>query len=288
MQQLLMILMRYRAFGVWLLLEIIAVWLTIRHNNFQRLSFFSTANAFVASVLEVRDNVQNYFNLSEVNQKLLEENALLYEQIKALKGRTPTIERSPELDSVMALKKNYKFIPVRIIKNSVAQSNNYILLNKGSKDGVKPNMGVITSNGIIGKVKDCSENFSTVYSLLHTNVKVSAQIKRNRELCTVQWDGKDYREAEVLFVSRHVDVRQGDTVTSSVYNPVFPGGFPIGVINFVEKNPAMTYINIRIRLFLNFNEVEYAYVVNNLMQNEAEKLEEGNEPKKNKPNTKLK
>ena len=192
MQQILMILMRYRNFGVWLILEVIAVWLTVRHNNFQRVSFFSTANYFVANVLETRDEIQNYFNLNEVNEALLKENALLRETVKSLRERTPVMPSSKETDSLLEMKKNYLFIPVRVVKNSVLSSNNYILLNKGSKDGIKPDMGVITAQGVVGKVKDCSENFSTVYSLLHTNVKVSAQIKRNRELCTVQWDGKNY------------------------------------------------------------------------------------------------
>jgi rod shape-determining protein MreC len=274
MQQILVILMRYRSFGVFLLLELMAIWLIIRHNNFQRMSFFSTANAFTANVLATREEVISYFNLKEVNEKLLAENADLQETIKTLRARTPKLESSAAFDSLAELKKTYQFIPARIVKNSVSLANNYLLINRGTAHGIEPNMGVITSKGIVGKVKDCSENFSVVYSLLHTNVKVSAQIKRNRELCTVQWDGRNHREAEVLFVSRHVDVKIGDTLITSVYNPVYPGGFPIGIVNFVEKNPAMTYINIRIGLFLNFGEIDYAYVVNNLYQKEIAVLEQ--------------
>lgn len=272
MQRLFLFLYQYRAFLLFVALEIFSVWLIVRHNQYQGAAYFNSANRVAAHILQSKQNVNNYFNLKEVNKVLAEENAWLRE--------TLITSRKSMQDSAIAKQEGpisseqFEFQPAKVINNSTRRFSNYITIDKGREDGIMPDMAVINSQGVVGKVKATSKHFSTVVSLLHPDLYVSSLIKNAGTLCTTKWDGHDPRQAELLYVPRHLKVEIGDTVVTSGYNAIFPPNTMIGIINRVDIKEDATFYDIDIALSTDFDALSYVYVIKNNAKEEIDSLEQ--------------
>ena len=269
MLRILQFLYRIRAFILFAFLEVLAVWMIVSNNSPQGAAFFNSSNVLVGWVLKKQSDMVQFFSLAEANEALTSENAQILEQLRLLQIKPDSIYF--ELDS--ALESVYQFSGARVIGNSLRFSQNYITLNKGSKDGVKPGMGIFNPEGVVGRVKSVSENYAVAFSLLNTGLLVSSKIKSSEVFSSVQWDGKNSSEARLLFVPRHVKAQVGDTVITSGYNAVFPEGILIGVISKVapdEKN--QNYLELIVRLSTDFSKVSYVYLVENTQFKELDSL----------------
>ncbi len=272
MYQLFKLIHTYRAFLTFLFIEFICLWVLVRNNAYHSASFFHTSNIVAGRVLSVRHNIVQYFNLPDVNDKLAGENAKLRETLAS--QQVPVIvETLP--DSIMATKpvEDYKYLAARVINNSTGLVHNYITINKGRLSGVEPGMGVITAQGVVGKVKAVSANFATVSSIMHTDVFVSAAVKRNNTLCTINWDGKSVQSAKLLYLPRHIPVQVGDTILTSGYNAVFPEKLMIGVVQNFELDNNSSFYDIDVLLANDFSQLSYVYIVKNPSREEQIRLE---------------
>jgi rod shape-determining protein MreC len=268
MLRILQFLYRLRSFLLVVLLEVIAVWLMVSNNSPQGAAFFNSSNAVIGSALKTRSDILEFFSFPEANELLIQENALLLEKLQAL-----TIvpdEMESDLDS--ALQKQYRVIGGRVISNSLRFAQNHMTLNKGSKHGIKPGMGIFNKNGIVGRIKSVSENYAVAISILNTGLLVSSKIKSTENFGSINWDGKNSQQAKMLYVPRHVKAVAGDTIVTSGYNAVFPEGILVGVIS--EVNPASdpNYLNIMVDLGADFSKINYVYVVENTKIVELESL----------------
>lgn len=269
MLRILQFLYRIRAFILFVFLEVMAVWMIVSNNSPQGAAFFNSSNVLVGSVLKKQADVVQFFSLAEANEALTSENAEILQQLSFLQVRPDSM--AFELDS--AFEETYKFRGGRVIGNSLRFSQNYLTLNKGSKDGIKPGMGIFNPEGVVGRVKSVSENYSVAFSLLNTGSLISSKIKSTNDFGTVQWDGKNSSEAKLLFVPRHVKAQEGDTIITSGFNAVFPEGILIGVISKVapdEKDP--NYLNLTVKLSTDFSKVNYVYFVENILYDELDSL----------------
>jgi rod shape-determining protein MreC len=287
MQQLFLFLYNNRAFFVFILLQTLCGWLILSSNDYQRVAFLTSSNHVAAITMEVSNAVTSYFSLKSTNKALALENAQLREVINQLQVqqghiRPPAVLRvvvdsvkRVGIDSLYRIStiQEYEVNSSYVINNSVNRVNNFITLDKGANDGVLPGMGVISSLGVVGIIKASSDNYATAYSLLHSDVTVSSQLKRDKTLCTTKWDGKDYRYAYLLYLSRHVHVQVGDTVTTSGYNAVFPEGILIGTVEEVANETAEVFLTVKIKLSTDFSTLTHVYVVNNKNRNQIDSLE---------------
>lgn len=274
MLRILQFLYRIRAFILFVFLEVLAVWMIVTNNSPQGAAFFNSSNVLVGSVLKKQADLVQFFSLAEANEALTNENAQILEQLRRLEMRPDSMKI--ELDS--ALEAVYQFKGARVIGNSLRFSQNYLTLNKGSKDGIKPGMGIFNSEGVVGRVKSVSENYAVAFSLLNTGLLVSSKIKSSEDLATVQWDGINSSEARLLFVPRHVKAQEGDTVITSGFNAVFPEGIMIGVISKIgtdENNP--NYLDLTVKLSTDFNKINYVYLVENKQLPELDSLRQQSE-----------
>lgn len=269
MLRILQFLYRIRAFILFVFLEVMAVWMIVTNNSPQGAAFFNSSNALVGSLLKQQADVVQFFSLAEVNEALTDENAEILEKLLALQVKPDSV--SLPLDSAFAA--TYEFRGARVIGTSLRFSQNYLTLNKGSKDGIKPGMGIFNPHGVVGRVKSVSENYAVAFSLLNTGLMVSSKIKSTDVFGSVQWDGKNSTEARLLFVPRHVKTQEGDTVVTSGFNAVFPEGIRIGIISKVapdEKDP--NYLNLTVKLSTDFSKVSYVYLVENTQFDELDSL----------------
>ncbi len=259
MLRILQFLYSLRAFLLFVLLEVIAVWLIVANNSPQGAAFFNSSSAVIGSVLKTQSDVVDFFSLAEANEALVSENAVL---IEALSG-VQVIPDSMAIELDSAFNATYEFKGARVISNSIRFSQNHLTINKGASDGIKPGMGIFNHEGVVGRVKTVSENYSVAISLLNTGLLVSSKIKSNDVFGSVNWDGNSSSQAKMLYVPRHVNAQVGDTVITSGFNAVFPEGIKIGIIASVSPGADPNYLDILLNLSTDFSKVSYIYLVEN-------------------------
>jgi rod shape-determining protein MreC len=276
MQRLFQFFYEYRAFLFFVFLETISGWLIVQNNNYQSSAFFNSSNYYAASILEIQNNIREYFSLRDVNEQLAQENSRLNYLLTIEQQKK---SQSADTNSLYLRTHQYKFVPAKVINASMRRSQNFLTINKGLADGIKPQMGVISPLGAVGKVKACSQNFSTVVSLLTQNIYIASKIKSKEIQCSVTWDGKDPRRATVLNVPIHHKVQKGDTVVTSEENRIYPEGVLLGIVESAKINERAEY-EINIILSTDFSTLSYVYVIENKLKDEADSLEQTNTPRK--------
>lgn len=282
MQRLFILIYIYRTFLVFTGLQIICFWLITRNNAYQSASFFATSSHLAGELLKTKGNIVDYFRLKEINKQLTLENALLKEE---LLKKNPFFEQNDSLTALpnltpvnLNLIGQYNLIPAKVISNSTRMFKNHLTLNKGSLDGIGPGMGVISTNGVIGRIKSVSKHFSTVVSLLHIDMGVSSMLKNSSAFGTIKWTGRDPGTATLMYIPRHIHVKVGDTVTTSGYNTVFPPDVLIGTVSDVRLQPNSNFYDLDVALSLDFSALSHAFVVKNEFQQELDSLKASSIP----------
>ncbi|WP_425636390.1 rod shape-determining protein MreC [Algoriphagus yeomjeoni] len=273
MLRILQFLYSLRSFLLFVLLEVLAISLIVSNNSPQGAAFFNSSNAVTGSILKTRSDVVDFFSLAEDNEALLSQNALLLEQLKTINAIPDSV--TLELDS--AFEAQYTFRGARIISNSLRFSQNHITLNKGSKDGVKPGMGVFNEQGVVGRVQSVSDNFSVAFSLLNTEMRISSKLKSNGSFGSINWDGKDSKKTKLLYVPRHVKASPGDTIVTNGFSAVFPEGIMVGTIESVDQSSDPNSLDIVVNLSVDFSKVHYVYLVENSRLAEIDSLQKQSE-----------
>ncbi|MDN3668816.1 rod shape-determining protein MreC [Echinicola jeungdonensis] len=270
MQRILLFLYSIRAFLLFIILETLAIWLVTSYNSPQGAVFFNSSNFITGKFLNTKEGFTSYFELASANDALAQKNAELLKQLDQLSHPADSVHIP--LDST--LESRYNFKAAKVINNSIRLNQNHITLNKGAKDGIKAGMGVFNEQGIVGRVKGVSNNFASVISLLHTDLLISSKIKSTDVFGSTQWDGKLSNKAKLKYVPRHVKVQAGDTVITSGYNAVFPEGLLVGTIDEVKPGTETNYLDITIKLAVNFSQLTYVYLVENNREAELDSLQD--------------
>lgn len=246
----------------------------VRNQEYQRSIFLSSSNSVVAEMYEWSNAVVEFFKLRAANDNLSEENTALKNQIIKLQNELYTL-RPQTKDSVHFLippEMEYQFISAKVINNSTNKLQNYITLNKGSVDGIKPDMGVISDEGVVGIVKTVNDRFAVVIPVLNPKLPISCKFKRNNYGGTLDWSGEDYRYAKLNDIARHVQLSNGDTLITSGFI-TFPEGIPVGYIEDFNIKESDAYYNIKVKLAVNFRTLSHVKVINYLNYNKQHSLE---------------
>lgn len=221
-----------------------------------------------ASVYNSFHSITEYFSLTKVNQSLAEENA----KLKSAQPSSLNITTDSISVNFIQSTSNYRFISALVINNSVNKTLNYITLNKGRKDGVKPDMGIVSPQGIVGVVVTVSENYAMGFSVLNKRWGASAKLKKSGYFGPVEWSGGDYRTANLMEIPFHVELAVGDTIVTSSYSAVFPEGIMIGTVHSFEQPEGESFYQIRIKLGTDFKSIHYVEVVDNLQKAQLNEL----------------
>lgn len=273
MRNLIFFLYKYHTFILFFILQLIAFTIIYRFNNYQRASFLNITGGVSNNFYQTTNNIKNYFYLKQINDSLLVENARLRNQniISFYQSGFTTTSISDT-----TYKQQYTYVAAGVVNNSIIYRNNYLTIDKGSAHGIKQGMGVISSNGVVGIVMSVSKNFATVLSVLNSNAKISAMLKKNDAFGSLIWDGDDPKMCRLLDVNKHVDVRSEDEVVTSKYSSIFPQGLPIGKVYSHMLQPGDNFYTIKVQLNTDFATIKTVYVVNNLFKQEQEELEKPN------------
>lgn len=315
MRSLLRFLVRNYFFLLFLILEMISLTLIIRYNNYQNVKFFNSSTKIVARIYETVNSASSYFRLHQINSELAAENSRLKNRLQqiiqpvvpppmnsfayhrfsndriagdSITGNTSTddtlfrhpvaMDRPRPADSLIidSINVRYRFIPAEVINNSVNRQNNYITLNKGRKDGIRPEMGIVGPAGIVGIITNVSDNYSTGPTVLNKRWRVSAKIKNSNYFGSLTWDGLNYRIAQLNEIPFHVELAVGDTIITSGYSSVFPEGIMIGQIEDFKIDSGDNFYEIDVRLSTNFMTLTYIEVIQDKGQSEINNLNRSN------------
>ena len=254
--------------------------LLFTRNPYQQSVYLTSAGRVAGTVYDATGQVTSYFNLRSANDDLNRRNATLQGEVIALREKLQSLGEvsGTYADSTAPFPAlaHYEFITARVINNSVARPYNYITINKGTRDGVKPEMGVIDQNGVVGMVNVVSEGHARVLSLLNPHFRLSCKIKGNDSFGSLYWDGSSPRTAVLEELPRHTHFKVGDTVVTSGYSAVFPEGIPVGTVAGHKNNPHENFFTLNVNLFGDFARLGNVQVVVNNHADEIRKLDEEN------------
>ena len=276
MRNLLNFFLKYNYWFLFILLEVISFALLFRFNNYQGSAFFTSSNQVAGMVYEVANNVTGYFHLKSINDDLVQENVELELQIERL--RSVLMELTADSVGIEKVKadalKGYDIYRANVINNSLTHVDNYITLDKGENDGIRPEMGVINGSGVVGIVYHTSANYSVVIPILNSKSSVSCKIIRSDYFGFLKWDGGSSEYATVKDMPRHSLFSLGDTIVTSGHSAVFPGGIPIGTVEDIsDSHDGLSYL-LKVKLFTDFGRLNDVRVIAQKGQEEQIELEQ--------------
>lgn len=264
---------RYHFLFFFLSLESLALFFIFSKSPLHNLIYKGSANFFIGSVYKMQTEIENFFSLKEINERLILENASLREKIKNFEFAKPS-EKKLKISNLKHLQP-YTYKPAKVINNSTHLKNNFITLDKGEIDGIKPQMGVVFSNGIGGIIVRTSPHFSTAISLLNTQIRVNVRVKENNYFGFLSWDGKDPRYMILSEIQRHAyaKILEGYLVETDSKSAIFPEGISIGTVQGRFFNQESNNYSIRVRLNFDMDTIKEAYIVENLFKKERKAIE---------------
>lgn len=276
MRNLLDFLIKYNYWFLFILLEVVCFGLLFRFNHYQQGVFFSSANVLTGAIYEVSGGISSYFHLKQVNDALIERNIELEAEVVKLENAL----RDNQLDSAFIhtwksfSMDNMEVFKAHVINNSVNKVDNYITLNKGTLDGIKPEMGVIDGRGVVGIVYMTSAHYSVVISLLNSKSNISCKIKGSDYYGYLRWEyGNESRSAYLKDLPRHAEFNIGDTVMTSGYSTVFPEGIMVGTIEELgDSHDGLSYL-LKVKLATDFGKLSNVRVISREGQQEQLDLE---------------
>ncbi len=259
-------------FGLlFIFLEIIAFILIVRFNENQQAIFLSSSSRLSGSLFQSLTNTEQYLSLNKINKELSEENASLRSQIPS------SFNQSKDYFTIIGDSNSivqYKYRSCKVVNNTIRKHFNYITLNKGTKDGIREDMGVLNNRGVVGIVIKCSDNYSTVLSILNPRVKISAKLKDTNFFGSISWNNKSPYYVILDEIPEHAKVELGEQVITSGYSSTFPEDILIGTVDQVEHPPGESFYKIRVKLSVDFSSLSYVEVVENIYQEQQISLEE--------------
>jgi len=275
MRNLFNFLIRYSVLFLFLFLEIISFTLIVKNQGYQKSVFLSSSNSVVAEMYEWSNGVVEFFKLRAANDNLSEENTALKNQVIQLQNQLETLKPRVK-DSIrfqIPPEMEYRFIAAKVINCSTNKLQNSITLNKGSRDGVQPDMGVVSDEGVVGIVKVVNEKNSVVIPILNPRIEINCKFKRTNYTGPLKWEGDDYRYANLNDIARHVELTLGDTIITSGFTSTFPEGIPVGYIEDFKIKESDAYYKIKVKLAVNFRTLSHVKVINYLNYKEQKELE---------------
>ena len=261
MRNLIQFLVRYSNFLIFLILEVVAFILIGTCNDYQQSAIWSSANRIAAGTNNIKTSIVDYFSLRADNAELAEENARLKAELMLL---TNNVEILSERDSQYVYSHlDWDYMPAKVIGLTTNKQHNYLTINKGKRDSIEVDMGVISADGVVGVVSAVGEKYALVVPIIHTKISISSRLKSNGQIGGTSWDGRNYRFVDLIEIARHVSVNKGDTIVTSGLTDVFPEGLMVGVVSETELGAGDNYHQTVVELSTDYKSLKYVQVLRN-------------------------
>ena len=288
MQQIIDFIIRKKDVVVYLILLSFSFALILNSNYFQKSKVLLFSNNISNYTTKNLNYFNEYFKLKELNYKLSEENLVLKNQLEKT-------NESSVLDSLT--NENFLYKNAKVISNNLSSFKNRIIVNKGIRDGIKNEMGVISSDGIVGIIDNTTKRYSSIMSILNIEMKINAKVMRTEHFGTLEWDGFDIRHLTLNDISETAKIKVGDSIITGGMSLIFPEGINIGIVSKIinqnethsnTKGSAFTvnirddsiidldirenYLNIEVKLHNDMSNLNNVYIIESFNKKEFQKL----------------
>lgn len=264
MKNLIAFFVKYNHWLLFVLLEAVSVVLLFQYNSYQNSVWTSSANYAVGKVYEGQAKVTSFFSLTKVNEELSLRNFFLERQLNQLAEAyvEQTGDTTARQRGIMQSLGQYQLISAKVVSNSIDKTENLITINKGSKDGVEPDMGVACGNGVVGVVFLTSDHYSVVIPVLNrSSSRISCAIRGRGYFGYLRWYGGDPLYAYVEDIPRHAVFHTRDWVVTSGYSSIFPPGVMVGQIVKILNSPDGLSYQLKIHLATDFANLRDVFVI---------------------------
>ncbi|MBR4524598.1 MAG: rod shape-determining protein MreC [Bacteroidales bacterium] len=246
--------------ATFILLEVAALVLLHSSSTLQNIWLNRASHRTMAFLWGSGETVRSQFQMEELNRGLQAENARLQERLRVYEALG--VEQA-ELDRMAARESAaYRYTPATVVKMSRNRTHNYIILNKGSEDGIHPQSGIISDLGVVGVVEAVDKHFSYGLTLMNPEMSIGARLGRSQLVAPLSWDGRHSGRAILRDLPPHFDVAPGDTVRTSGFSTIFPPDIPIGITGDSRLVDGSTR-QVDVELFQDFSKLRYVTVVEN-------------------------
>jgi len=277
MRKLLEFIVSKRHWFLFILLEIVCLVLIARNSTYQRSVLISTTNFVTGNIASLTGNITGFLNMGKQNRELAERNGELEMRVLELENK---LNRLQSLDMTFSgfLPDSadvfpFKFRMAQVKNSSVTQLANYITINKGRKDGIAPEMGVVSESGVVGIVSLVSDQFAIVLSLLNPKLRLSCKLLGSNYTGSVVWNGRDAKYVQLEELPRHVEFQKGDTVVTSGFSAIFPAGIVVGTVADYRRQHNDDFYTLDVELSTNFQALDHVRVMINEEHEEQRTLE---------------
>jgi len=263
MQRIINTIIRFKNFFVFISLLIVSLSFSYTRSDFHENKINNFSLIISSNFYKPFYNLKSYLQLRELNEKLMEENILLKKA-----------NLNKKFDS--KYDNNYDLILAKVIKNSTKLSRNNLIINRGKKNGIKRDMGVISKDGIIGIINETSKNYSSVISILNKDLKINAKHNKSNAYGSLEWNQNDPTVVELNDISIDNEIFIGDTISTGGMSFYFPNNIPIGEINSIKISENNGFYNLKVKLFQKMNNINYVYVIENFNYGELNEINKNN------------
>ncbi|RQO39280.1 rod shape-determining protein MreC [Chryseobacterium sp. KBW03] len=260
-------------FVFFIFLQIIALVLIFSRNAMQKSWVAGQTAAFNSWVSGYIDEGVSYLKLKQINEDLVVQNKALMTELYGKDGtKNPVFKR---VHDTIGGGQIYTFVDGEIVFNSINRRNNYFTINRGRRDGVFPQMGVMAPKGIAGIVINSTDSYALVQSVLSVNkIRINAALKSSGYFGTLTWNGDNSRVMHLADIPKYVALKVGDTVVTDGKSAIFPKGVTIGTIAGYSVDNKTGFWDISVELSEKMGALNKVYVVKNLKKAEVQKIQD--------------
>jgi len=256
MQRIILFFVRNRNFLLFAFLFFVSIVLTVNSHSYHKSKVVTSANFLSGGIYSVKTGITDYFDLREQNKLLTQENAELRFQLENSIGFSGT----SEMDSTI-IDSNFTFVTATVINNNYSRTKNNLTINRGRRDNIKLDMGVLSPQGVVGIVNSVSNKYATVQSLLNTNSQIVAKFKKSDHFGTLIWNTENPNMVQLTEIPRLAPVALGDTIVTDGRSTIFPEGIHIGTVKNFDRAEGDDYYSINVILFTDMTSVKHVYAI---------------------------
>ncbi len=256
--------------AIFIILEVAALNMLNHNGTMQNVWFSKGAHAVMGTLWGGTERIKDYFSLKKVNESLALENLELRTRLARHEAQN---EQQTQEEVTTDVAGQFRYMPATIMKISNNTQHNYMIIGKGSEDGVTAGSGVITGKGAIGVIDAVSSNYSYARSFKNHEMNISARLGKEGAVGPMSWDGMSRNGAILKEIPHHVEFEPGDTVFTSGFSSIFPPDIPLGTTGKSKIVNGATY-EIEITLFEDFGSLRHVTIVENLGKDEITRLED--------------
>ena len=280
MHSIIQLFIRHGGLLTLVVLEVVCFYLISTYNDPQRQISSASWTKYSGRLLEWKTEWLDYLDLREQNERLRVKVAELGTQLTNARmtavPRRDTFIFQAAIDTLdrKLTRPDFTLIPARVVSNTISGSNNWLMINRGRRDGVQPNTGVITADGLAGIVRYVSDDFAMVMSVLHRQTKISAALKKYEYFGSLVWEGNRPQIMTLTDIPSHLKVNKGDTVQVSRYSLMFPPGHLAGTVDSTYLKPGSNFLSIQVKLSQHPAAFNNVYVVKNTFSGQIDSLQQ--------------